>query len=117
VLREELLVVFDDAVVDPDDRAVADGVVVGREGRMTLRVVAHVDEDLVGLGRDAHGPEQLTGAGPLFGDLEVEAGDAIRVADGVRSTLGDCRQESLRGESAIDAALAIQAISGDPAHG
>ena len=116
-LREELLVVLDDAVVDPDDGAVADGMIVGREGRVALRVVAYVDEHLTGLVRNAHRPEQLTGAGALLGDLEVEAGAAVRVSDRVRATLGDCRQESLRRESAIDAALAIQAISGDPAHG
>ena len=84
---------------------------------MTLRVVADVDEHLASVGRNAHGAEQLAGAGPLLGHLEAEAGAAIRVPDRVRATLGDCRQESLRGESAIDAALAIQAISGDPAHG
>jgi len=84
---------------------------------VTLRVVAYVDEHLTGVGRNAHGAEQLAGAGALLGDLEVEAGAAIRVPDSVRATLGDCRQESLRGESAIDAALAIQAISGDSAHG
>ena len=46
VLREELVVVLDDPVVDPDDRAVPDRVVVRGEARMTLRVVADVDEEL-----------------------------------------------------------------------
>ena len=46
VLREELVVVLDDPVVDPDDRAVPDRVVVRGEARMTLGVVADVDEEL-----------------------------------------------------------------------
>jgi hypothetical protein len=84
---------------------------------VTLRVVAYVNEHLAGVGRNTHGAEELAGAGALLGDLEAETGAAVRVPDCVRATFGDCRQESLRGESAINAALAIQAISGDPAHG
>jgi hypothetical protein len=76
-----------------------------------------VDEHLAGVGWNAHGAEQLAGAGALLGDLKAEAGSAVRVPNSIRATLGDCRQESLRGESAIDAALAIQAISSDSAHG
>ena len=43
---EELVVVDDDPVVDPDHRPVAHGVVVGGDRRMTLGVVADVDEQL-----------------------------------------------------------------------
>jgi hypothetical protein len=43
---EDLVVVDDDPVVDPDHLAVADGVVVGLDRRMPLGVVAHVDQDL-----------------------------------------------------------------------
>ena len=46
VAGEELVVVQDDPVVDPDDRAVADGMVVGGDRGMALRVVADVDEEL-----------------------------------------------------------------------
>ena len=46
VAREDLLVVDDDPVVDPDDRAVPDRVVVRLDRGMALRVVAHVDEHL-----------------------------------------------------------------------
>ena len=45
---EELVVVEDDPVVDPDDRAVPDRMVVGSDRRVALRVVAHVHEQLVG---------------------------------------------------------------------
>ena len=45
---EELLVVRNDPVVDPDDAPVPDRVVVGCDGRVALRVVAHVNERLGG---------------------------------------------------------------------
>jgi hypothetical protein len=41
---EHALVVLDRPVVDADDASVADGMVVGRHGRVTLRVVADVQE-------------------------------------------------------------------------
>ena len=43
---EERVVVLDQAVVDPDHAAMPDGVVVGGDLGMALRVVAHVDERL-----------------------------------------------------------------------
>src|SRR5205823_12138394 len=46
---EQLVVVEDDPVVDTDDRAVSHRVVVGRDRRMALRVVAHVYEKLSGV--------------------------------------------------------------------
>ena len=48
VAGEDLLVVDDDPVVDPDDRAVPDRVVVRLDRRMALRVVANVHEHLRG---------------------------------------------------------------------
>ena len=47
-----LVVVDDDPVVHPDDRAVADGMVVGLDRRVALRVVTDVDQRLGGVGRD-----------------------------------------------------------------
>ncbi len=47
-LAEDLVVVDDDPVVDPDDRPVADGMVVGRDRRVPFRVVTHVDERVGG---------------------------------------------------------------------
>ena len=46
VAREDLLVVQDDPVVDPDDAAVPDRVVVRLDPGMALRVVPHVHERL-----------------------------------------------------------------------
>ena len=48
VPHEDLVVVHDDPVVDPDDRAVADRVIVRENGGVALGVVADVHE---GLGR------------------------------------------------------------------
>ena len=53
VAVEQRVVVDDDPVVDPDDRPVADGMVVGRDRRVALRVVADVDQQLVRVGRTA----------------------------------------------------------------
>ena len=48
---EQLVVIDDRAVVDLDDRFVADRMVVGQDARMTLCVVADVHEELCsGLG-------------------------------------------------------------------
>ena len=44
---EEIVVVSDDAVVDPDHRAVADGMVVGGQARVPFGVVADVDRSFV----------------------------------------------------------------------
>src|SRR5439155_26344277 len=52
VAGHQLVVVEDRSVVNADDRAVADGMVVGSNLRMSLRVVAHVEEDLPNVGRD-----------------------------------------------------------------
>ena len=49
VPREDFLVVDDDPVVDALDGSMADGMVVGRDPRMALRVVADVDQRLVRL--------------------------------------------------------------------
>ena len=53
VTGEELLVVLDDAVVNPDHRSVADRMVVGDDRRVTLREVANVDEGLRGVAGSA----------------------------------------------------------------
>ena len=53
VLGEDLLVVDDDPVVDPDDGAVPDRVVVREERGVALGVVAHVHQRLRRVGRGA----------------------------------------------------------------
>ena len=47
VTNEQLVIVLDDPVVDPDDAPVTNGVVVRRDRRMPLGVVADVDERLL----------------------------------------------------------------------
>jgi hypothetical protein len=115
VALEELLVVGDDPVVDPDHRAVADGVVVGLDRRMALRVVAHVDERLGRVEGNPDAVEQLARARALL----VDAGSApaaVRIADGVRAALGDPREQGLGCERPVDARGLAQAIAGDAAH-
>ena len=65
---EQLVVVQDDPVVDPDNRAVPDRVVVGGDRRMALRVVAHVHEQLVRVGGHRDALEQLRGGRALLDD-------------------------------------------------
>ena len=52
IASEKRVVVQHDPVVDADDCAVANGMVVRRDVRVTLREVAHVDQRLPGLLRD-----------------------------------------------------------------
>ena len=65
-LCEQLVVVHDDPVVDPDHRPVADRMVVGGDRRMALRVVADVDEDLGRGLRDVDALEELACGRPLL---------------------------------------------------
>ncbi len=66
VAREDLLVVLDDPVVDADDGAVPDRVVVGEDRGVALRVVTHVHERLRrGVG-EGDGVEQRARAGSLL---------------------------------------------------
>jgi hypothetical protein len=114
VLGEDLLVVADDPVVDPDDRAVPNGVVVRLEARVALRVVADVDERLRGAGGHVDLVEKAARARPPLVDGQVDPGAAVAVAGGVGSPLGDRGHEDLGGESGLDAARVAEAISGDP---
>src|SRR5512133_1194323 len=112
---EELVVIGDRAVVDPDDRSVPDRVVVGQDTRMALCVVPDVHEELCsGLGHlDA--VEELARARALLvhHDLRVAAvGEAHRV----RPALGDACEQCAGGHRPIDGALEREAVSGDPAH-
>ena len=116
VLGEELLVVDDDPVVDPDDRTVGDRVVVGTKGQVALRVVADVDEDLGRFRRDANGVEELAGPGALLPHLERNAGSTVAVPHRVGAAFGDRGKERLRDERPVDGARCAEAVSGDSAH-
>jgi len=116
-LAEDLVVVDDDSVVDPDHRSMPDRMVVGRDRRVALRVVAHVDEELGRGGGNVDPLQELARGCPLLRHDRVGiAGNAVRVPDRVGSPLGDPGQQRLRGERPIDAATGREAVSGDSAH-
>ena len=115
VAQEQLVVVRDDAVVDPDDAPVADGVVVRGDRRMPLRVVADVDEGLLRRSRDGDRVEHRAGAGLLLVDGEG-AIRADRVSDGVGAALGDPGKQRLSRECSIDLRLVTDAVACDSAH-
>ena len=94
---EQLVVVQDDPVVDADDRPVADRVVVRRDRRVALRVVADVDEELGRRLRDVDALEQPARRGALLRDDRIGVvGAPVGVADGVGAPLGDSGHERLR---------------------
>ena len=116
-VREQLVVVEDDPVVDPDDRAVPDGMVVGGDRRMALRVVAHVDEQLGRVGGNTNALEQVARRRPLLRHDRIGVtGAAVRVPDRVRATLGDPCEQRLRRQRPIDAATRGEAVTGYSTH-
>ena len=92
VTGEQLVVVEDDPVVDADDGAVADRVIVGLDPRMALGVVADVDERLGDGLRDGDLVEEGARAGALLVDLEGAARGPVRITDRVGAALGDSSQ-------------------------
>jgi hypothetical protein len=113
---EQLVVVGDDPVVDPDDRAVPDRVVVRGDVRMALREVSDVDEGLAGLGRNRELVEEPARTAPKLRHARAAARAAVGVADGIRTALGDSGEERLSGERPVDGRLRIEAESGYAAH-
>ena len=116
VLGEQLVVVEDDSVVDADHRAMADRMVVRSDGRMSLGVVADVDEDLRCALRNGDLVEKRARAGALLVHGDALAGSAVRVADGVGAALGDSRQQSLGCKRPLECARGGKAVSGNSAH-
>ena len=104
VLGEDLLVVGDDPVVDPDHAAVAHRMVVGRERRMALGVVTDVDEELVRSRWDPHEIEELARPGALLVHRDGYPVAPEGVSRGVRAATGDGCQKRLSGQRLIDAA-------------
>jgi len=115
VAGEELVVVRDDPVVDPDDAPVTDGVVVRGDRGMPLRVVAHVDECLPRGRRDDERLEHRAGTGLLLVDGK-RAVPADRVSHRVRAALGDPGQQCLSRKCSIDLRLVADAVACDSAH-
>jgi hypothetical protein len=95
---------------------VANWVVVGLDRRMTLGVVADVNEQLIRLGREGEAVEQRAGTRLLLAHGNLLARDAIRNADGVGTPLGDSGEQRLSGESPFDAGPVANAVSGDATH-
>src|SRR4051812_13411553 len=93
MLGEELVVVLDDAVVDAYNGAVADGMVVGGEARMSLREVADMDEEVRRLLGHADALEQRRRSRTLLVDGDPGAGGAVGIAHGVGASFGDPGQE------------------------
>ena len=116
VRGEQLLVVVDHTVVDPDDRAVPDRVVVGEEGRMALREIADVNECLDDIVWELDGVEELRRARSLLVEGHRRRAAAVGVTGGVSASLGDTCEKCLRRERPIDARVGREAVSRDSAH-
>ena len=116
VTNEQLVVVLDDPVVDADDAPVANGVVVRRDRRMPLRVVADVDERLTAstAGRTIVSSIALAPVCCLWTVERTVRAD--RVSDGVRASLGDPGQQCLSRKCSIDLRLGADAVACDSAH-
>jgi hypothetical protein len=115
VSGEELLVVRDDPVVDPGHPSVPDRVVVRRDRRMPLRVVADVDQRLAGGGGEDDRVEQRARSRLLLVDDEW-AVRAVRVADGVGAPLRDPGQQGLCRERSVHSRGVAEAVASDAAH-
>ena len=114
---EHVVVVLDDAVVDSHHgrRAGSDG--CSRDLRVTLRVVAHVDEGVLGGGRDLDLVEERAGTASQLRDAAT-APSALsrRIADGVGAALRDPGEQRLRRERSLDGRLGVQAVARNAAH-
>ena len=116
VAGEDLLVVDDDPVVDPDDGAVPDRVVVGENGGVALGVVAHVHQGLRRVGGELDRVEERGRAGALLVNRHARARTAVGVADRVCTALCDPREQRLGRKGAIDGGGSLEAVSGYSAH-
>ena len=117
VAGEDLFVVDDDPVVDPDHGAVPDRMVVRLDRRMALRVVADVHEHLASPPRAHAAPRGATVAPERrLWTVHRLIGAAKGVADRVGAPLGDSGEQGLRRERLVDVRGGIEAISGDSTH-
>ena len=113
---EDLLVVDDDPVVDPDDGAVPDRVIVGENGGVALGVVTDVHQGVRRIGGQLDRVEECRRAGALLVDRHVRACAAVGVADRVCTALCDPREQRLGCKGAIDGGGSVEAVSGYSAH-
>ena len=113
---EELVVVRDDPVVDADDGAVPDRMVVGGEGGVALRVIPHMEERRARGRRDRDEIEQLAGAGALLVDGYGSVSGPVGVPGRIGASFRDRGEQNLGCERPVDAAFDAKAVSGDSAH-
>jgi hypothetical protein len=89
--------------------------VVRGEARMALRVVAHMNEQLARLFRHADAVEERCGSRALLVHRNRRLRSAVGISDRVRAAFGDPGEERPGSDSPLDAAVEIEAISGDSA--
>ena len=116
VALEDLLVVRDPTVVDADDCPVPDRMVVGEQGGVALRELAHVDERLGGVVWQLDAVEERRCPRPLLVDMHAAVSSAVRVSDGIGTTLGDPGEQGLRGQRPINRRGGVDAEAGNSTH-
>ena len=116
IASEQRIVVQHDSVVDADDRAVPDGVIVRLDVRVTLCEVAHVNQRLLRLRRNGELVEERARTAAELRHARVARCAAMGISDGVRAALGDPGQKRLGSERPVDGRLGIEAESGYSAH-
>ena len=108
ITGHQRVVVVDVAVVDPEDGAVADGVVVRIDPRVALGVVADVDQGVAGVLGQCDLLEQGAGAAALLVDDDAAAARPVRVTDRVGTALGNAREQGLGGTRPVDRARSFR---------
>src|SRR5205085_1136608 len=96
---------------------VADRVVVRVDRRVTLRVVADVDEKLRRRLGDVNPVEELARAASLLHDGGVaDARSTVRVSDGVGAPFGDPCEQRLGSQRPWNGRIRAQAVTSDSTH-
>lgn len=116
VAGEKRIVVQHDPVVDADHGAVADGVVVRLDVRVTLREIAHVDERLRRAGWDGELVQERARTAAQLRHTRAALRGAMGVPDGVRTALGNPGEKRLGSERPVNGRLGIEAESRYAAH-
>ena len=116
VLREQLVVVVEVAVVDADYPPVADGVVVVVDPRDALRELAHVHDRGAGVLRHHDLVDQVAQPARVLGHFDVPTGAVVRDPGGVLPALTYPREKQACGCGQVEVDSFCDAHSGDPAH-
>jgi RNA polymerase primary sigma factor len=113
---EQLVVVLDDTVVNTDDAAVSDRVVVHLDVGMPLRVVADVQQRLGRVPRDDDLVQQRARSAAELRHFYGAVPTAEGIPDRVAAALRDSGEQSLRRERPLDGRIRTQAVTGYSAH-